>query len=126
MLEKGAERMLRLVDNTESSKVSVAIVDPGWIELSLRRETVRDPPSLGLSARTKRSTAVKIYPDDPVKNELPSGPWSEVEALAVPPELTSMLLYRYVALAAVEQKGAIANIAQASRLFKVSTIDSTA
>ena len=60
MLEKGAEMVLRLVDKMESSKVSVAIVDPGCSELSLRRETVKDPPSLGLSARTKRSTAVKV------------------------------------------------------------------
>ena len=76
--------------------MSVAIVDPGCIELSLRRETVKDPPSPGLSARTKRSTAVKVYPDGPVEKELPSGPLSEVEACANPPEkLISMLLYRY-------------------------------
>ena len=41
-LEKGAEKVLRLVDNMESSKVSVAIVDPGCSELSLRRETVKE------------------------------------------------------------------------------------
>ena len=57
---EGAEMVLRLVDKMESSKVSVAIVDPGCSELSLRRETVKDPPSLGLSARTKRSIAVKV------------------------------------------------------------------
>ena len=60
MLENGAEMVLRLVDSMESAKVSVVIVDPGWIELSVSRETVKDPPSLGLSARTKRPTEVKV------------------------------------------------------------------
>jgi hypothetical protein len=114
--------VLRLVDNMESAKVSVAIVDPGFIELSLRRETVKDPPSPGLSARTKRSTAVKVYPDGPVENELARGPLSNVEAWAVPPDATPMLLYRYVAFAGIEMNGANAKTAPASPHLKVSMI----
>ena len=57
-----------------------------------------------------------------MENELPRGPLSKVEAWAVPPEATPMLLYRYVAFAGMEANGANANTALANPLLKVSMI----